>query len=242
MQAEWFKDWFNSKYYFILYKNRDETEAAKFIDNLSSYLHLTPKDEIWDLACGKGRHAVYLSKKGCKVIGTDLSTNSILCASAETKAGLEFYVHDMRQPFRINYFDYVLNLFTSIGYFERSNDTLKVFRNVHHSLKPGGRFIIDFFNREFIIKNLENSIEKNIDGIKFKISKRVEANTIIKKIEVKDGEKQSVFEEKVCLYELSDFMDYASKVGFKIGKIFGDYQLNTYNPSSSERLIIEFIK
>ena len=38
----WFKDWFNSPYYHQLYFNRDEKEAANFIDKLIH--HLQPAD------------------------------------------------------------------------------------------------------------------------------------------------------------------------------------------------------
>jgi hypothetical protein len=34
----WFKNWFDSVYYHKLYSNRDEKEAAAFIDNLAALL------------------------------------------------------------------------------------------------------------------------------------------------------------------------------------------------------------
>ena len=119
---EWFKDWFNSKYYHVLYKNRNEAEASRFIDKLTDHLQLRKDHLIWDLACGKGRHAVYLNGKGFNVIGTDLSENNVKCAAEKSNKNLEFYVHDMRSPFRVNYFSHVFNLFTSIGYFENEKD------------------------------------------------------------------------------------------------------------------------
>ncbi|MGZ4037453.1 MAG: SAM-dependent methyltransferase, partial [Bacteroidia bacterium] len=121
-KAEWFKDWFNSPYYHVLYKNRDQSEAAAFIDKLSGHLELNAGHLIWDLACGKGRHSTYLNKKGFNVTGTDLSENNIQKASVNANDRLEFYVHDMRTLFRVNYFTHVLNLFTSIGYFGNVND------------------------------------------------------------------------------------------------------------------------
>ena len=42
MQMPWFKDWFNSPYYHQLYFNRDEKEAAAFIDKLINYLKPAP--------------------------------------------------------------------------------------------------------------------------------------------------------------------------------------------------------
>ena len=51
---QWFKDWFNSPYYHLLYSNRDEREAASFIDKLVGYLRPSPGALMLDVACGRG--------------------------------------------------------------------------------------------------------------------------------------------------------------------------------------------
>ena len=73
----WFVNWFDSPYYHLLYKNRDEKEAQVFIDNLIEKLQLKKGSKLIDIACGKGRHATYFNKKGMNVVGVDLSKNSI---------------------------------------------------------------------------------------------------------------------------------------------------------------------
>ena len=85
-----------------------------FIDNLCNKLELKTNTKIWDLACGKGRHAIALSKKGYHVIGSDLSENSILEAKKNSTKNLDFFLHDMRLPFSIKNFDAVFNLFTNV--------------------------------------------------------------------------------------------------------------------------------
>ena len=64
MQKEWFSSWFDTPYYHTLYKNRDYEEASLFIDNVSNFLKLKQSTVCWDLCCGKGRHSIYLNKKG----------------------------------------------------------------------------------------------------------------------------------------------------------------------------------
>ncbi|MCB0512464.1 MAG: class I SAM-dependent methyltransferase, partial [Bacteroidetes bacterium] len=76
----WFELWFNSPFYHILYKNRDQNEANIFIDNMITKLKMD-YGKILDLACGKGRHAYYLAEKGFDVIGVDLAENSIKYAN-----------------------------------------------------------------------------------------------------------------------------------------------------------------
>ena len=109
----WSADWFNSKYYHILYKNRDKKEAKLLIDNLIDYVSPEKQAKIIDVACGKGRHATYLSSLGFDVTGIDLAENSILEAKENEAKNLKFFVHDMRNPYKNNYFDLSLNLFTS---------------------------------------------------------------------------------------------------------------------------------
>ena len=77
MQQTWFKDWFNSPYYHQLYFNRDDREAAAFIDKLINYLKPVPGSSMLDVACGKGRHSIQLANKGFDVTGIDLSNDSI---------------------------------------------------------------------------------------------------------------------------------------------------------------------
>ena len=74
--TQWFASWFDSPFYHILYKDRDHIEAQQFMDNLTQYLNIPESGKILDLACGKGRHALYLNTLGYQVTGVDLSPNS----------------------------------------------------------------------------------------------------------------------------------------------------------------------
>ncbi|MEN8885269.1 MAG: methyltransferase domain-containing protein, partial [Winogradskyella sp.] len=76
-KKQWFASWFDTPYYHILYKDRDYSEAQVFMDNLTNYLNIPNGGKILDLACGKGRHSVYLNKLGYNVTGVDLSEKSI---------------------------------------------------------------------------------------------------------------------------------------------------------------------
>lgn len=239
-EKTWFADWFNSPYYHILYKNRDEKEASGFMDALRNHLKLNSQNVIWDLACGKGRHSLYLNSKGLNVIGTDLSRNSIDEALKSSNNTLEFFIHDMRTPFRINYFTHVFNLFTSIGYFEDEKDNLKVFKNVFNSLKPGGIFVVDFFNVIDIEECMVPENKTTIEGIDFKLCKKIADKKVIKRIEFSDKGKDYFFEEKVSLLTKSDFEKMATTAGFKLENTFGDYQLNAFDEKKSDRLILIF--
>ena len=72
-----YNKWFDSPYYHILYENRDHKEAKNFIKKILKYLKLDRGSKILDAACGKGRHSIEIEKLGYKVLGIDLSKNSI---------------------------------------------------------------------------------------------------------------------------------------------------------------------
>lgn len=238
MQKEWFSSWFDTPYYHILYKNRDYSEASLFIDNMTEFLKLKGGARCWDLCCGKGRHSIYLNSKGYYVEGTDLSVKSIEEASKSANDTLQFYQHDMRRLFRTNYFDVVFNLFTSFGYFERREDDLHVFDAVEKALKPGGLFVFDYLNQEYVRKIIVPHDTKTMEGITFSISKRIEDHTIIKGIDFTDEGKPFHYEERVKLFDRLYFENLAKDCRLKILNTFGNYQLQDFDPGTSPRLIL----
>ncbi len=236
--ALWFEEWFNSPYYHLLYKNRNEEEAQFFINNLLSKLNLNKGAKILDLACGKGRHAVYLNSLGYDVTGIDLSEENISIAKQSENETLAFFEHDMRHLYWSDYFDCIMNLFTSFGYFDDESDNVKTLQSVHDSLKPGGTFVIDFLNADKLKNELVAAEIITREGVEFHISREVKDDYIFKTIEVKEGEKSKTFTEKVHLLHLENFEKYFAETGLKIMGEFGDYSLNTFDAAISERLII----
>ncbi|MES2516153.1 MAG: class I SAM-dependent methyltransferase [Bacteroidota bacterium] len=238
MQKEWFSSWFDTPYYHILYKNRDYEEASLFIDNMTHFIKTPQGCVCWDLCCGKGRHSIYLNKKGYKVIGTDLSVQSIREASKSANESLDFYQHDMRKLFRTNYFDVVFNLFTSFGYFEKREDDLHVFDAVQKSLKPNGLFVFDYLNAEYVKGIIKAEDKVTLEGITFHITKKTESNTIIKSIQFTDKGHEYKFEERVKLFDKDYFEGLAKDCNLKILHTFGNYQLESFDRNTSPRLIL----
>ena len=237
MASEWFDSWFDTKYYHILYKNRNYFEAENFINQLIDFLNPKKGSIFLDIACGKGRHSKFIHNKGYEVVGFDLSRQSISYANKFKKIGLEFYTHDMRENFKTDYFDYALNLFTSFGYFKSKSDELKALKSSANNLKPKGNLVIDFLNKEQVISNLIPFETKKIENIQFLISKRIENNQVIKNIDFEDNGKKYSFQESVKLLGIKDFEWYLNEVGLKITNTFGSYNLDEYS-DKSQRLII----
>ena len=228
-------DWFDSDYYHVLYKNRDYSEARNFIDNIVEYIDLKKGSQILDLACGIGRHSIYLDKIGFKVVGTDKSPNNIKKAKASHNQSLSFLQMEMIDDTNHKY-DCIFNLFTSFGYVNHDYN-LKTIKNIERQLKDDGIVVIDFMNTLFIKNNLVIEETKVIDDLSFKIKRRSDGKHIYKEIKFND-KKDYFFQEKVMDLSLKDFEDYLKRYNLKIIKTFGDYNLNEFNIKNSERLIM----
>lgn len=235
----WFASWFDSPYYHILYKDRNYREAQIFMDNLTHYLNLPEKAKVLDLACGKGRHSIYLNQLGFHVIGADLSANSIAEANKNANATLHFEVHDMREPFE-DKFDAIFNLFTSFGYFECEHDDLKTLVAIKESLTDYGFAVIDFMNVNQVIPNLVPEETKTVDGIDFHIKRYVKDRHIYKEIDFEDNGQPFHFTEKVKALTLEDFQQMMNEAGIYLLDVFGDYKLKKFHKNTSERLIMIF--
>lgn len=144
----------------------------------------------------------------------------------------------MRKVVRINYFDYVFNLFTSFGYFENERDDLSTINAVYKALKPNGIFVLDFMNTKKIVTGIKTQEVKTIDGIEFKIAKTIENNFIVKQIEFTDKGRDHHFQECVKALTLADFERYFTANKLKILHLLGNYNLEKFNEATSDRLII----
>jgi len=235
----WFASWFDTPYYHILYKDRNYREAQIFMDNLTHYLNLPEHAKVLDLACGKGRHSIYLSQLGFDVLGVDLSPNSIAEAQKNENINLHFKVHDMRESLDEK-FEGIFNLFTSFGYFENEADNLKTLVAIKESLSEYGFAVIDFMNVPFVIENLVAEEVKTVDGIDFHLKRHATDGYIIKEIDFEDKGQTYHFEERVRALTLDDFKAMMDEAGIYLLDIFGDYKLKKYHKNTSERLIMIF--
>jgi SAM-dependent methyltransferase len=238
MEKEWFAAWFDSPYYHQLYKNHDEDEARQAIDALLDPLGLAPEARVLDLACGKGRHARYLAEKGFDVTGVDISSASIAYARQFEHERLSFFQHDMRVPFRIRYFDAIVNFFTSFGYFENDGDHLRSLRNVAKGLKPGGHFLLDYFNANWVGQHLVRSEVKAIDGLEFHIARWIDNGHVFKSVDFTVEGRPFHFRERVRLFTLADFQGLFGQAGLWLRQIYGGYDLAPFDLHSSKRLIL----
>jgi len=240
----WYETWFDSPHYHRLYGHRSGSEASAFVSNLHrhfgwSNLHLL------DLACGQGRHAAAAAALGHRVVGMDLSENSIDNAR-KTHSGQErlTFVEGNMLDFELDQqFDGVLNLFTSFGYFDRREDHLAVLEGIRRHLKPGGFLILDYLNVGFSRARLvsEETIERA--GVEYAITRSFGdlgygVQGFIKTIEFEEEGKHHRFTERVSGMDREELTGLLEASGLTVRQTFGDYDLADWTPEDSPRLIL----
>lgn len=234
----WYSSWFDTPYYHLLYKNRDEEEARAFINLLCQYLNLPAGSLALDLACGKGRHAKVMAENGLNVTGLDLSPGSIAEANKMANDRLHFFEHDMREVWKPTYFDVAFNLFTSFGYFDDQQEDQQVLEAIRTGLKPGGLFVFDYLHTDFVAETHVPSEEKQVEDIHFSIARHITADWIIKQISFEDAGNSYRFFEKVRNYSPEQLAALLHKSGFEILRSFGNYALEAPQPDSPRCIFI----
>lgn len=150
-------DWFEDEdlwvgFADVMFPERRETEAEELVAT-SPLLKVSTGTRVLDLACGPAVHVVPLARAGAEVTGVDLSPAMLDCAAAACdQAGVsarlvQANMLDFVEP---GAFDLVINMYTSFGYFTEPGDNLRVLRNIHASLAPGGAAVVDLLGKEVL--------------------------------------------------------------------------------------------
>lgn len=217
-------------------------EARVFISTLIRYLSPKQNECFLDLACGKGRHSILLNQMGFKVDGIDYSKNNVKAASRYETNKLKFYEHDMRKPLKNNHYNYIFNLFTSFGYFDSDQEHISCLKHIYNGLEDGGVFVLDFLNIHYVLNSLKSIERIESDGIHFNIERTFDKGYLRKRILFRDKDVDYHFEEQVRAYSKNDLVNIFTEIGFNIKDSFGNYNLEPFTESDSERLILIAVK
>jgi SAM-dependent methyltransferase len=148
VERPWYETIFDERYPELFGPlERDPEEEVGMIVDL---LPISGGAAVVDLGCGRGRHAIPLSRRGFRVTGVDLSEKMLRLArerATREDAAVEWVREDMRAFRRPGAFDACLSLFTSFGYFD-DEENQRVLDNVAHSLRPEGTLLLDLRNAQ----------------------------------------------------------------------------------------------
>src|SRR5262249_55200901 len=143
----WFTQFFDDAYVVELSDQKPSRQTRREVDFLLRSLRVSPRSRILDVACGYGRHAAELSRRGFRVVGVDLSRAMLAEARQRFREGprLRFVRGDMRRLDFAAEFDAVFSFFTSFGYFAPGQNEAAL-RRMARALRPGGRLLVDHRN------------------------------------------------------------------------------------------------
>jgi SAM-dependent methyltransferase len=151
--TEWPIAFFDDDYLRIYAPVLTPALTAEEVAFIEARLALAPGASVLDLACGAGRHAVAMAARGYAVTGVDFNAHYLdLAREAAARAGVavDWRQGDMRRLDFAGRFDAVYSYFTSFGYFS-DEENENVLAGVARALKPGGRFLLDVVNRDWML-------------------------------------------------------------------------------------------
>ncbi len=238
---DWYEEWFNTKEYLEVYKNRDDVEAETLTELILSNIAIEGSAKILDMAAGAGRHAINFARRGFNVTAVDLSRNLIKVAKENASVydlNIDFVHSDIRKFETSDKFDLVLNLFTSIGYFDNDEENFELLRKAYGLLKPGGCFVLDYFNKNYLEANLIPSSVETINGAVINQNRSIRGDRVIKEIIIKKNGDIKKFFESVRMFSFNELQTELENTGFKIISDFGDLDGKPFVLETSPRVII----
>jgi SAM-dependent methyltransferase len=155
-EPEWWRTWFGETY-LAVYDGPLLERTPGEVDGLERLTGIRPPARVLDEACGQGRHAIELARRGYDVVGHDLSAYLLGVADERARAaglGIRWVRGDMRHPPQ-GPFDLALNLFTALGYFEEDVENQAVLNAIRRVLTPGGQFVLEVLNGDWRVRDFE---------------------------------------------------------------------------------------
>jgi 2-polyprenyl-3-methyl-5-hydroxy-6-metoxy-1,4-benzoquinol methylase len=219
------------------YRAGEADLQAEFIEKT---VPLVKGHMILDLACGFGRHAIPLARKGYSVTGYDQSEDYIATAREEAeRAGvaIAFQRMDMRSLDECEAFDVILSMSTALAFYS-DEVNFDILRRVYRALKPGGRFLFDQANVFRIARMFgEGRMDGTHtlpDGRTHRMRTTFDAETCVaSRRSSLDGEESGW---DIRYYTLPEFRTLTAGFGFRFLRVHGDYDDSPYR-AESERMI-----
>jgi SAM-dependent methyltransferase len=224
--SEWWAEIFDDDYLSLLPTPtaRDDRREVDFIEKS---LSVKKGSLVLDLACGNGRHAVGMARRGYRIVGVDLSLPMLARAgelAQENDQKINFIHGDMRELGFDKTFDAIYCVGTSMGYFDDSTN-ITVLEGIARALKPGSPFLLEVSNRDHIIEKQPNLIW--FEGSGAVCMEETSFNYINSRLYVKrqlifgDSGRQVNHELSVRLYSLHELGLILGRAGFVVHHVAG---------------------
>ena len=169
-EPPWWEAFFEETFLHLWPSRSPPDHEPSEIAGLVSFLALPPEGRILDLACGYGRIAVPLARRGFQVTGLDVSAPLLAVArerAAQADVSVEWRRADMRHlPSEWSgQFDAIISIWNSFGYFADDRENQRVLASAAQALQPGGRLLIDVSSRDRVVSTYRARDWEERDGL-----------------------------------------------------------------------------
>ena len=240
--SDWWRTWFGPGY-LALYDAFLAERTPVEVDQIEALLHLHPPRRVLDLPCGQGRHAIELARRGYEVTGVDLSAYMLSVATERAVAArvqVRWLAGDMREPLSGERFDLVLNLFTSLGYFDDEADDQKVVAAAATMLAPAGRFLLEVINGERVMGNFQErewfTVGQAAVMERRSLDRPARRMVVERTVSSREGDDTTV--HAVRLYRGSEVAAMLRAAGFSRIDLYGDWDGGRPTPESLRVLAV----
>jgi SAM-dependent methyltransferase len=241
----WYEEFFGEEYFEdyadLIKPERTERE----VEGILSYLGPAPGARILDLCCGHGRHSIELARRGYEVCGQDLTQVFLDRARRDAEAAgvdVEWLRGDMREIAHPPPFDAVINMFTAFGYFDDDAEELRVLREVHRVLRPGGKLLIDVINRDWLMGRFrERDWQERQDGSRLLLHRRFDPLTGRNRearILVRPSGEIEQSEVSVRLLNPSELRGMLETAGLEVERGYGGFEGEELTPDTSRIVLV----
>jgi len=235
MGIDWYIDYFGEDYYHFDYHEDTSLE----VDGLISLIGNPGGKTILDLGCGYGRVSTPLRKRGYRVLGYDLSAALLKYASQNDPEGI-WLRGDMRElPFDGGV-DAVISLFNAIGYFEEEDENFAVLRSVSDVLRPGGRFVCQLVNRDYLVRKfVAHEVHRKDERIVLEerdfdpIANRIQTRTTV----LHSDEKRE-YRSSIRVYTVTELDLLLAAAGMTIREIYGGLDFRPYDWETNQLIVV----
>jgi len=215
--------------------------TAEEIGQAVKLLDIEKGAKILDLCCGMGRHSLELARLGYKVVGVDLTQEYLAKARKQAKSDgldIEFIRDDMRKFCQPESFDAVINMLTAFGYFEDSEENIRVLENIYRSLRKGGKLLIDIMGKEIAARIWQERDWHEKDGRIFLFERKLSQNWswVENKWMMLHNGKLHKYEFGHRIYSAVELSAMLTDSGFSSVAIYGDFAGADYD-HNAKRLI-----
>ncbi len=235
MTNPWYVDYFGEDYY--QFDHHEDTELE--VDGLARLIGRPDGCGILDLGCGYGRVSTPLRKRGYRVVGYDLSL-PLLKRAREGEPGGTWVRGDMCDlPFAAE-FDWVISLFSTMGYYEGEDENFRVLRSISEALRPGGRFLCQLVNRDYLVRRFAaREVHRRDDRI---ILEEREfdpvANRVHTRTTVFDGAERREYQSSIRVYTVTELDLLLAAAGMTIREVHGGLDFRPYDWDTNQLVVV----